>query len=43
MLKDPTYREGSKLPYLGKNYPLKIVNNQKIKRIRLNLLMEKNF
>ena len=37
---DPTYQEGSTLPYLGKNYPLKIVNHQKNKENKFEFVNE---
>lgn len=36
----PIYEEGSTLPYLGKNYPLKIVNHQKDKENKFELINE---
>src|SRR5207244_5617662 len=39
----PTYEEGSALPYLGKNYPLKIVNHQKNKENNCEFLNEEEF
>jgi predicted metal-dependent hydrolase len=40
---NPTYEEGSTLPYLGKNYPLKIVNHQKNKENNCELVNEEEF
>ena len=37
---NPTYEEGSTLPYLGKNYPLKIVNHQKNKENKFEFINE---
>src|SRR5918911_3889832 len=31
----PTYKEGSTLPYLGRNYPLRIITNQSEYNIKL--------
>ena len=39
----PKYEEGSTLPYLGRNYPLRIMNHQKTKENKIELVDEKEF
>jgi hypothetical protein len=39
----PTYQEDSTLPYLGKNYPLKIMNHQKDKENKFEFVNEEEF
>ncbi len=39
----PSYEEGSTLPYLGRNYPLRIMNHQETKENRIELVNEKEF
>ena len=40
---DPTYQEDSTLPYLGKNYPLRITNHQENKENKFEFVNEEEF